>query len=138
MLEFLLSHTHLIGVRGVLDKKIEKNLLLTSKYSLKDLIKKDKTDLKLSFQRLVIYLLIDKYSLCFVGNTEKDELFASLTVLLSQFSRGADDIHLVYTQALAGYKLVHEEKTEEGVEAFHLARVKFESSLQNLIKASKI
>jgi len=49
LLEFLLSNTHLLGVRGILDKKIEKNLLLTSKYYFKDLIKKDKADLKLSF-----------------------------------------------------------------------------------------
>ena len=102
LLEFLLSNTHLLGVRGILDKKIEKNLLLTSKYYFKDLIKKDKADLKLSFQRAVLYLLIDKYSLCFVGNLDQS-LFAVLTVVLTQFSRETEDIYAPYTQALSNY-----------------------------------
>ncbi|EAR90124.1 hypothetical protein TTHERM_00354710 (macronuclear) [Tetrahymena thermophila SB210] len=140
LIEYLMNNTQLMGVRAILDKKIEKNLILTTKYYIKDLIKKDKADNKLNFLRTVQYILLDKFGQFYIGNLDS-KFISSILIILSDLSKEMEDISPLYSQTLALYKQITKEKKDEIPDSKisdEQASVQFESSLHSLIKATKM
>lgn len=106
-----MNNTNILGVRAVLDKKIEKNLLINVKYFYRDLIKKDKLDANLTFVRTIIYILIDKFTLLLIGNLD-EQLITFLPIILHDFAKENSDIFNVYSPTLLAYNAVAKDKKD--------------------------
>lgn len=53
-----------------MDKKTEKNFIYYIIHTTKEAIKKDKGDVKMTFERILILHLIERHNLFFIGNPE--------------------------------------------------------------------
>lgn len=121
-----------MGISAILDKKSEKSYIQEIKYFFKDLIKKDKQDFKTNIQRVVIFILVDKFNIFLIGSQEEkySEILQKILLLLTD--EKFKEIDLAFKKCID-----LEEQTKQEVREASVVK-DFENSVFEFIKIAKM